>query len=110
MLSLTASHPTEKKRGRCDREFGYGIVQVKDAYDWLVDMGGCNGWDAPVSASFGGCKDLDENNVVVLEEEDEDDAINDEVDDDGNPDWLIDFFNTMANDAPDAADVANEGG
>jgi serine protease len=40
--------------GGCNAEYGYGLIQVKDAYDWLVDKGSCNDWELE-EVSAGGC-------------------------------------------------------
>ena len=69
VLAITASNPTNS--GGCNSELGYGIVQVKDAYDWLVSMDGCEGWDVPVTANFNGCIDLDERDIVFVVDEPE---------------------------------------
>ncbi|KAL3923693.1 MAG: hypothetical protein SGILL_001514, partial [Bacillariaceae sp.] len=39
----------------CNAQYGYGLIQVRDAYDWLVDKGDCNSW-IPEEVSSGGCK------------------------------------------------------
>jgi hypothetical protein len=69
VLSITASHP--KNNGGCDTDFGYGIVQLRAAFDWLTEMGGCGGWDAHLSATFTGCGKLDESDIVLFGDEEE---------------------------------------
>jgi subtilisin family serine protease len=49
-LALNANHPEDG----CNEDYGYGMVQVKDAYDWLVKRGGCSDWDVE-TVSEGGC-------------------------------------------------------
>jgi serine protease len=49
-LAYTARHPNSG----CDNEYGYGMIKVKDAYDWLKEQGGCQGWDVE-AISQGGC-------------------------------------------------------
>lgn len=49
-MAYTAEHPTDG----CDDEYGYGVVKVKDAYDWLKQQGGCKGWKVE-TISRGGC-------------------------------------------------------
>jgi subtilisin family serine protease len=39
--------------GVCNDSYGYGIVKVHDAYDWLL-QNHCTGWDVP-QTSQGGC-------------------------------------------------------
>jgi serine protease len=41
----------------CDDEYGYGVIQVKDAYDWLLQQGDCNSWTV-TTISKGGCTTL----------------------------------------------------
>ncbi len=49
-LAYTAQHPSDG----CDDEYGYGMIKVKDAYDWLEERGGCRDWEVK-SISRGGC-------------------------------------------------------
>lgn len=49
-MAYTAHHPDDG----CDDEYGYGMIKVKDAYDWLKNKGGCQGWDVE-DISRGGC-------------------------------------------------------
>ena len=41
----------------CDSTQGYGIIQVRDALDWLLFQGGCDLWDVQTT-SHGGCSTL----------------------------------------------------
>ena len=68
--------------GKCNEEIGYGIVQVKDAFDWLEQMGGCGGWEVPSSITFNGCENLDEGNIINIAsniEEEQNNAVTSEV-------------------------------
>ena len=49
-LALTAEGPKDG----CNKEFGFGLVKVRAAYDWLMQQGGCVEWDVE-SISQGGC-------------------------------------------------------
>lgn len=49
-FAVTALHP----EGGCNDEYGYGLIQVKDAYDWLVEKGSCDDWELE-EVSAGGC-------------------------------------------------------
>ena len=51
-LAVTADHPD----GGCDNHMGYGVIQLKDAYDWLMDDP-CDQWDVS-QISTGGCTTL----------------------------------------------------
>jgi serine protease len=51
-LAETAKNPDGN--GDCNEEYGYGLVQVKDAYDWLQNRGDCQDW-IPDQVSAGGC-------------------------------------------------------
>ena len=53
-LAATASHPDGSNS--CDDRMGYGIVKVKDAFDWLSDDP-CDTWDVS-QISTGGCTTL----------------------------------------------------
>lgn len=55
-LAYTAEHPSDG----CNEEYGYGVIKVKDAYDWLDSKNGCSDWDVK-SISRGGCTTLDLN-------------------------------------------------
>ncbi|KAG7362304.1 peptidase S8 S53 subtilisin kexin sedolisin family protein [Nitzschia inconspicua] len=44
---------------QCDEYYGYGVIQVKDAYDWLLAQGGCDSW-AIATISKGGCTTIGE--------------------------------------------------
>jgi serine protease len=57
-LTRNALHPAEG----CNTDYGYGIVQVKDAYDWLEEQGGCDDWDV-LQISRGGCTTIDESDL-----------------------------------------------
>ena len=48
-MDKTAKNPD----GKCNENYGYGIVKVQDAYDWLL-QNDCNEWDVPQD-SQGGC-------------------------------------------------------
>ena len=52
-LAINAEYPGDSK-DKCDEDYGYGMVKVKDSYDWLVEKGGCSGWDVE-TISQGGC-------------------------------------------------------
>jgi subtilisin family serine protease len=51
-LARTADNPD----GSCNEGYGYGIVKVSDAYDWLKEND-CNTWSVP-QLSQGGCTTL----------------------------------------------------
>jgi serine protease len=55
-LAYTAQHPSDG----CNEEYGYGVIKVKDAYDWIDKQDGCTGWDVK-SISRGGCTTVDSN-------------------------------------------------
>jgi serine protease len=52
-LAETATNPDGN--GVCNDEYGYGLVQVKDAFDWLESKGDCEDW-IPEQVSAGGCQ------------------------------------------------------
>jgi serine protease len=52
-LASTAINPGGSS---CDDSYGYGIVKVKDAFDWLA-VNSCDSWDVP-RVSQGGCTTL----------------------------------------------------
>lgn len=41
----------------CDAFYGHGTIQVKDAYEWILERGGCDSW-AVGTVSKGGCTTL----------------------------------------------------
>ena len=55
-LAATASHP--KGDDFCDDHMGYGIIQLKDALDFLDDNA-CSTWDVS-TPSKGGCSTITE--------------------------------------------------
>ena len=53
-LAVTARHPNGEHA--CDDHIGYGVIQVKDAFDWLY-KDPCNSWQVSQTSS-GGCTTL----------------------------------------------------
>mmetsp|Transcript_31564 Transcript_31564/g.76516 ORF Transcript_31564/g.76516 Transcript_31564/m.76516 type:complete len:755 (-) Transcript_31564:2288-4552(-) len=88
--------------GKCNENVGYGIIQVKDTFDWLAEKGGCGGWDVPSSISFNGCENLDEGSIINIAsdiEEEQNNAATSEVTTDNG-----DGATTTDEDATDGAD------
>jgi serine protease len=54
-LAHTAKRFTNEVR--CDEYYGYGVIQVRDAFDWLLEQGGCDSWTVG-TISKGGCTTL----------------------------------------------------
>lgn len=79
-----------KGGGECNTEYGYGMIQVKDAYDWLLEQGDCGEWDLD-GISHGGCSTLD-SEVIILEQQEKVERNADESNVVESLEWLVDFF------------------
>jgi serine protease len=55
-LRYALASNAENPDGGCNDEYGYGMIKVKDTYDWLMAKDGCD-WDIP-HKSTGGCSTL----------------------------------------------------